>query len=320
MHHFTRKRVFFLLISLSLLMGCLAPNLSYMSAQQDSDSNFDASVDHPAYASASAAPNVLFDEAHQNFHTTQGRYKPFVDLISNDGYRVVPNRQIFQSKSLANYAVLIISNATSRQAGKSAFSEAECDVVQNWVRSGGSLLLIADHKPYGSGAKNLAARFGVEMHNTFTVDLSHFDRRSGVPSFLLFKRENGLLTDHPITQGRNPQERLNQVMTFTGQSLSVPANGQALLRLSNSAIDLKERPQSLAMVRTNQGISAATRAQGVALSFGQGRVVILGEAAMISAQRVQSSEGASLIGMNYSGLDNRQFALNLMHWLSRLLS
>jgi len=25
-------------------------------------------------------------------------------------------------------------------------------------------------------------------------------------------------------------------------------------------------------------------------------------------------------GMNVSGIDNRQFALNLMHWLSRLLN
>jgi hypothetical protein len=30
---------------------------------------------------------VMFDEAHHNFHTSDGRYKPFVDLLLNDGYK-----------------------------------------------------------------------------------------------------------------------------------------------------------------------------------------------------------------------------------------
>ena len=38
-------------------------------------------------------PRVLFDEAHNNFHTAGGRYKPFAELIANDGYQVIPNRR-----------------------------------------------------------------------------------------------------------------------------------------------------------------------------------------------------------------------------------
>jgi hypothetical protein len=55
--------------------------------------------------------------------------------------------------------------------------------------------------------------------------------------------------------------------------------------------------------------------QAIAFRFGQGRVVILGEAAAISAQIRRGRP----VGMNQPGLDNRQFALNLMHWLSGLL-
>jgi hypothetical protein len=51
------------------------------------------SVENPAYKKE--GPRVMFDEAHHNFHTTEGRYKPFVDLLMNDGYRVVRNRQSF---------------------------------------------------------------------------------------------------------------------------------------------------------------------------------------------------------------------------------
>ena len=46
----------------------------------------------------------------------------------------------------------------------------------------------------------------------------------------------------------------------------------------------------------------------------EGRIVILGEAGMLRAQRESSG---SLVGMNVPGYDNRQLALNIMHWLSR---
>jgi hypothetical protein len=42
-------------------------------------------------------------------------------------------------------------------------------------------------------------------------------------------------------------------------------------------------------------------------------VVVLGEAAMITAQIDQRQYR---FGMNQPGIDNRQFALNVLHWLS----
>ena len=58
--------------------------------------------------------------------------------------------------------------------------------------------------------------------------------------------------------------------------------------------------------------SAAGWAQGVALGYGAGRVVVMGEAAELSAQLA----GLEPMGMNVPGIDNRQMALNIMHWLS----
>ena len=66
---------------------------------------------------------------------------------------------------------------------------------------------------------------------------------------------------------------------------------------------------------TVRSVSAAGRAQGIALKFGKGRAVFLGEAAMLTAQVT----GQLKFGMNYPGADNRQLALNIVHWLSRLL-
>jgi len=67
----------------------------------------------------------------------------------------------------------------------------------------------------------------------------------------------------------------------------------------------------------------ALPAQGLAFPFGAGRVVVLGEAGMLTAQIVrfpdQPDRAPYRFGLNTDGHDDRQFALNLMHWLSRLI-
>src|SRR5882757_10885753 len=126
-------------LSLCLILGgaSLAPATSELlkdpPPQQIADPNFKATVDHPAYQKG--GPRVLFDEAHNNFHTTTGRYKPFADLITSDGYQVVPNKQPFSAAVLKAFRVLVTSNALGAPrmndpvAGNPAFTEAECDAV-----------------------------------------------------------------------------------------------------------------------------------------------------------------------------------------------
>ena len=281
-------------------------------AQQIPDPNFNPHVEHPAYTKN--FPRVLFDEAHNNFHTTTGRYKPFVDLIFNDGYHVAPNRKPFSKESLKSFKILVIANALGAEemddegADKPAFTEQECDAVSDWVDNGGALLLIADHAPFGSAAQSLAKRFEVEMSKGYVLDAEHSEKDN--PSALIFSRENKLLLDHPITLGRNDSERINRVQTFTGQALKGPKGAAQLLLLASTAID-----QADAMGGEKK--SVAGQAQGLAFKVGKGRVVVLGEAAMLSAQ-VAGSENFRM-GMNVPGNDDRQFALNIMHWLSGLL-
>ena len=76
---------------------------------QRADLDFDTKVARPAYTETH--PRVLFDEAHHNFHTAGGRYKPFADLIAGDGYQVVPNREMFTRSSLEKGDILVIANA-----------------------------------------------------------------------------------------------------------------------------------------------------------------------------------------------------------------
>src|SRR5260370_15589234 len=129
------------------------------------------------------------------------------------------------------------SNAmTDDDAGKPAFTPEECDTVRDWVKNGGSLLLIADHAPFGGAAEIMAQRFGVDMSKGFTADPSHHFGQNQTE--LVFERKNGMLADHPITRGRNAEERLNRVVTFTGQSLKGPEGSVPILKLSDEATDV----------------------------------------------------------------------------------
>ena len=102
----------FSLFSASLFMFAA---LSY--AQQVADPEFKVTVAHPAYSKN--GPRVLFDEAHNNFHTTHGRYKPFADLLTEDGYYVVASRKPFTKESLATFKVMVIADALPRLTRRS---------------------------------------------------------------------------------------------------------------------------------------------------------------------------------------------------------
>lgn len=281
-------------------------------AQQIPDPHFKSRVEDPAYTKN--FPRVLFDEAHNNFHMA-GRYKPFADLIFSDGYQVVLNRKAFTKQSLQTFRILVIANALGAEdvdddgADRAAFTEEESDLVRDWIKAGGSLLLIADNAPFGSAAEILAKRLGVDMSKAVTVDSANSDKDSNDPGFIVYSRENHLLADHPITNGRNESEHVNRVIAFAGQSLRGPEGSEPFMKLADTAVD--------SIPATKENRPAAGRVQGIALRLGKGRVVVLGEADMLSAQ-VDGRDNKPF-GMNVPGIDNRQLALNIMHWLSGIL-
>jgi hypothetical protein len=277
---------------------------------QQADPEFNTKMTRPAYANSPWRPRVLFDEAHHNFHTASGRYKPFADLITSDGYQVIPSKEKFSRETLQRGDVLVIANALGADglgaagAENPAFTDAECDAVRDWIAAGGTLLFITDHAPMGSAAQPLAIRLGVSMSTGSTSDPVNSE---GGETSLVFSRQNQLLGNHPITWGRDPSERLNRIQTFTGTSVRGPAWSVPFLKLADTAVD--------DAFDDDKTVSAAGRAQGVAFRFGYGRVVFMGEAAELSAQVA----GGEKFGMNVPGLDNRQMALNIVHWLTGLL-
>jgi hypothetical protein len=300
-----------------VLLAMLGSGLAQQAQVNDPD--FSARVESPAFTTRH--PRVGMDEAHRNFHTRDGRYKPFAALMTADGF-MVSAAPPFDGASLKSVDILVIANAmgdTSKGVATPAFTADECDAVREWVRGGGSLLLIADHVPWGDAAVVLARRFGVDMGRGIVMDAHHAD---GNPTRLVFSVDNGLLGEHAIIHGRNRAERVQRIVAFTGQSLGVPAGATALLKLSSDATESFD-PEDQRKIEA--GLPAGTQvpeshAQGLAMPFGKGRVVVFGEAALFSAQ-VATIDGQSFkVGMNVPGNDDRQLAINVMHWLARLIN
>lgn len=314
---------YFRAVSLLCLLAAVVPGSSCNTSGDKTDSSFDTSVAVPAYKGE--GPRVLFDDAHHNVHRPGKSYRPFVELLKSDGYAVTPLRSPVSTDELRNCDVYVIAGAlgTNETNDAPAFTDEECDAVKNWVSGGGSLLLIADHFPSGRAVDTLAQRFGVRMGDGAVEDSVHFDP-AFESSHIVFSRENGGLVSHPITNGRDEKERVERVLAFTGDALSAAAPAVTFLALSNDAMARAatatvRKNGSDVMVDVSYGdpTSVAGGAFGVSLEYGQGRVVILGEATMFTARLRRGDERP--IGMNTAGYDNRQLALNVMHWLSRAL-
>jgi len=310
-----------------LLAAALFATFGVAHAQtQMSDPDFRPAITRPAFASN--GPVVALDEAHANFHTASGRYKPFVDLVRADGFTVRESKAKFDATNLRDVKILVIANATAQDGA--AFTDAEADAVRDWVRAGGALLLVADHAPFGAAAESLAARFGVGMGKGWVFQRA--DNAAGMTTQIDYARASGALADHPITRGRSADEIVSLIRAFTGQSLKAPADAVVLMRLGDSA---REAPDNTSLnvaaraiadkdeLALSQFPSVAGRAQGLAMRFGRGRVVVLGEAGMLSAQVVRFPAGDARpdirMGMNVAGYDNQKFATNVMRWLAGVL-
>jgi hypothetical protein len=124
MDQLIRKLSSIKLVALSLATVWLVLGASLALSQQIADPNFTPNIADPAYTEG--FPKVLFDEAPPNFHTSKEWYKLFADLITQDGYEVVPNDQPFQPGVLADYDILVVSNALETEEGEAAFTEYEC--------------------------------------------------------------------------------------------------------------------------------------------------------------------------------------------------
>lgn len=307
---------------LSIIVCLLVFSVFTSGAQQINDSLFNTSIVYPAYKSS--GPQVLIDAGHFNlFSAYTNRLEPLTKLLEADGYGVDTTRRRFSRNLLSNDDILIILTATGGSPGSdstylSAFTDFEIEALYNWIRNGGSLLFGIDHSPYNYAGEKFLRRLGVEINFGGIEDSIYSEAGvekgpDGRRATLIFSRKNGLIGNHPVNNGRSPDEEIKKVAVFSGQSMKGPKGSSVLLKLSPTAYN------------TGSGTVASYRksignynAAAIAFSLGKGRVVVTGDCSMWTAQFVSLNDTSVEFGMARKDLDNRQFALNVIHWLSHL--
>lgn len=278
----------------------------------------------PAPTWTSNGPPVLIDNAHWNAATGTSGLVAFAGLLAADGYAVLPGANATRAETLIDARIGVIANplalsGLARRAADriglahltifddDALITQEIETTIQWIENGGSLLLAVDEDPIARGSVGLASRLGVELRRRLVIDLGHSEPR--FPERLVFSRENSLIGTHPIVDGFPDAPPVNRVVTFGGQALVPPPGAAALLVLSPSATEVARKGDP-----ATSGASVAGLAQAVALERGRGRVVVLGDVALLTMSEVGDGQPT---GLSWAGTNNERFVRYALRWLSR---
>jgi len=279
------------------------------------DQSFRYEIKNPAYPEGEG-PVVLIDEAHNNFHTALGTYRPFRDLLLQDGYIIQRSDEKISENLLESEKIYVIADAQppAKIGEPPTFSENEIQILNDWVNRGGSLFVITDHLPDPGAVKDLALSFGIEVNNGYVISGPPPGRREPI----LFRLADGTLVDHILTRGRSIDEQVNVVATFTGSAFrSEEKEFQPILIFGKGYRSwMPEEYHKFPPGTPNIDVSGWY--QGGVKPHGKGRIAFFAEAAMFTAQVFDN--GRIKAGMNYpSEQDNARLLLNIIHWLSGIL-
>jgi hypothetical protein len=277
------------------------------------DKSFSYVIKEPAYPSGKG-PVVLIDEAHNNFHTATGTYLPFADLLRQDGYVVGRAKGKISTELLKTGKIYVIADAQPPYniGDPPTFSREEIQILNDWVKKGGSLFLITDHMPDPGAIKDLALSFGIEVSNGYVMQ----GPPPGKPGPTLFEKNDGSLADHLLTKGQGNEEQVRRIATFAGSAFRCEERCQPLLILGEDFRSWMPKKYNTFPPGT-PNIDVSGWYQGGVKNYGKGRIAFFAEAAMFTAQIFDN--GRVKAGMNHPlGRDNARLLLNILHWLSGL--
>ena len=280
------------------------------------------------------SPIVLIDEAHNNLHKTNGRFKPFAQILTSDGYTVKPSKEKFTLEYLKQADILVIVNALDKKRRDynppygDAFDTEEVEAVKQWVSQGGSLFFIADHTPFPKVSEKLSAAFGFEFNNGHVgVTTFHIDNNSLIGHAITRGKSDSQADDQlgvftgpiglEIFKGVSHSERIVQVKAFGGSAFQIPENAEPLLVLGKGVISLMPDIPFQVNAETPR-VSMDGWSRGAVLEVGKGRVAVFADGMMFSSQLIVSTgEKRGLLSVGAE--QNEQFLLNVMHWLSKVI-
>jgi len=320
-----------------LVLALLFLPASTLVAQQVGDRAFSVPNEHPLFLPDSG-PRVCYDAGHHSFHSLEGSYYSFGKLLRSDGFRTTSVDGPFEETTLTECEVLVSVNALAGSTAEevlprnpSAFTREEISFLIEWLKDGGSLLLVMDHNPFPGAAAALAEKLGAVPFNGVVgsgfygevddqalqeaaelVDLTSTEMLEAIVA-------PGSLGDHPIIRGgQDANQPVRSVGTFGGSAFFPSEKMQPLLQVA---------PEAYGKVGGVRGVDADVMPRysmngwlmAGAREIGEGRVVVLSEAAMCTAQLTGPEEDFPR-GMNHPiAVDNPLFCLNVIRWLAGAL-
>ena len=308
-----------------IVFGFAALLVACSDSPQQSDPDF-RPKHRVAHFSPESSPLVLIDEAHNNFLTLSGRYKPFAQVLESDGFRVSSNDKAITENQLRQVDILVIANALDRNRQDwlppygEAFDNHEVEVLKSWILNGGSLFLVADHTPFPKAIDNLALALGFQFINGHVGNAT-------------FSKVDHSLAEHATTYNKEISQNIGeksqplflqsinnvspdilQVRSFGGSAFKAPEKAISLLNLGNG-ITATEPKVPFQVNADTPKVPMSGWSQGAVIELGKGRVAVFSEGMMFSSQLVKSTGKA--MGLRSVGAEqNEEFLLNIMRWLA----
>ena len=312
------------MIRASMTLVALLVVIGLPACRQSSEERADAATVTPA-SQPPDGPLILWDRGHNNFGTLERRRR-LLDWLVRSGYRVREVSERIDAATLAEADILMSKNAlAARNAAEadwrlptpSAFTRDEIETIASWVRDGGAMLLIIEHMPMAGGVADLASAFGVTVANGFVVRADAVDQvipevADTMAGVLVYRRGDGRLPSHAVTDGRTAAERVDSVSTDWGSAFLLPPGAISLLTLDSAAVSL-ETAVAWEFPESTPQVSVSGWSQGALLRYGEGRLVVLADSWPLIAPIPQ--EDFARIGYDAWGVQHAQFTLNLLRWL-----
>jgi len=287
-----------------LLLFLILSNFQLL-AQQEPDLDFPITIENPQYTGEEIGL-IGVDASHHNLHTIKTNFAPFAKLMKADGYQPIAINEV-TTPALDSLNVFVIANALHpsnvghwRRPIASAFTESEIEILEKWVKDGGSLLVIADHMPFAGATNELAKKFGFTYIDGFVMAKDQLWPPDS------YSKKSGNLLETPLTIG------IDSLAGFTGSAL-VPAAGASVIAKFPETHQILI-PEVAWQFEENTTIKAiGNTVMGAVKEYGKGKVAFFSEAAMFTAQIVQ---GRHKVGFNSPfAPQNVAFILNTVHWL-----
>ena len=191
---------------------------------------------------------------------------------------------LFTAEALEGTDILVIPHASSEEwektigVGSPKFTPEELELIEGFVRTGGSLLLLAETEQpkYGNNFAELAAKFGVEIKNATVQDPSRSYKE--VPTWIIGDFDRRTKSD----------------FAFMVEEVCLYRAG---------VLDVAEGVPAEVFMRTSEHADPASAPLGIAVQHGLGRVVVLADSDLFGDDSIDDC-------------DNKQLWLNIAGWLA----